>query len=550
MNLRACSLVAAAALAMAACSTTATNSSGEGSVAVEDGVGTTDGGGGGGSTGARAATASPDSSATDGAGGVVDGSSGAGADGSTGSSGSRGTGSDGSDGSDGSSGSGGSTGSGGSGGSGGAGGAGTPPAPTGAKLVQGSGPGYTEDEIYIGIQLVEDTGPAFAAVGAGGGNSVAPDEEGIAETMVDYINATGGMAGRTLVPVYHRTQVLSGTWASQAAASCAAFTQDNEVIAAVTSATGGSDSLWDCTSQRGVPVVERNIWPWDDPYFTDRPDMLYVPGKMSSSRWIDHYINGLDDLGFFEGATLGVLYFDGQPFERLMEAKFLPALERVGFDDPEVAAITRPPSVGDFGNMSAEINNALVRFRSSGVTHIVMLEWAGILPFFALPSADQQRYYPQWGFSSNDIPLTLNSFASQEQLANGQGVSWVPPTDVVLIELEDDPVRANREVKCREAYNGSGAGHHNGSMCDALLFLQFALNRATDLSAAGLATAVGNLGRDYQSPMALSTYLRSNPFHDGADAIRLFDWEPACATVEGEDLGCYQYVSALKAAPR
>lgn len=422
-----------------------------------------------------------------------------------------------------------------------------PPEPTGPQRVTGSGPGYTDTEIRVGIQLVVDTQAGFAAVGA---NAAAPDETGIAERMVEWINANGGIAGRTLVPVFHQTEALTGTWASQANATCASFTQDNEVVAAVTSATGGSDALWACTSERGLPLVERNIWPWDDQYFTSRPDMLYVPGKMSATRWVEHYVRGLKDLGFFDDATVGILHFDGQPFERIMDDLVLPELAAIGIDDPEIATITSPPSISAFGNMAGEINNALVRFRSRDVSHIMMIENAGILPFFALPSADQQRYYPQWGFTSLDIPATLNTIPAPDQLANGQGVSWVPPTDVPLVELEDDPDRAAREAPCREAYDGSNAGHHNGSMCDALLFLKAAFDRAGSLDAPGLAAAVRGLGMDYQSPMGVRTRFPGDQFYDGADAYRLFDWKDVCATVDGEDVGCYQYVSGPKDARR
>ncbi len=414
----------------------------------------------------------------------------------------------------------------------------------GLAKIHGSGKGFTENEINVGFQLVVDTEAGFQAVGAG---AVAPDETEIANTMIDWVNKHGGIAGRKVKPIFHTTEVLTGTWASQAEAACSTFTEDNKVVAAITSATGGSDALWACTSKKGTPLIERNSWLWDDQYYDKRPDMLFTPPRMSPNRWIGHWINGLKNIGFFKGAKVGLARFDGQPFDRLMTSTFKPALARAGVTLTHEAVMTTPPSIAGFGNLNAEISNAIVQMRTKGVTHVIFLQNAGILPFFWMPEADAQKWYPQYGLSTADIPLTLTGLAPQTQLENARGVSWMPPIDVPL--QNDDKQRAAREKVCHDILKGN-PGFHDGTMCDAMLFLKFSLDRATALSPAGLATAVKKLGTAYQSNMTVSSLMDGSHYYDGAAAVRYFGWKDFCAEQDGQRYGCFKFTSGPKAARR
>jgi hypothetical protein len=414
----------------------------------------------------------------------------------------------------------------------------------GLTKIHGSGKGYTENDINLGFQLVVDTEAGFEAVGAG---AVAPDERAIADDMVAWVNTHGGLAGRKVKPIFHTTEVLRGTGASQAEATCATFTEDNKVVAAITSATGGSDALWACTSKKGTPLVERNSWLWDDQYYDAKPDMLYTPPRMSPDRWISHWIAGLKNINFFKGAKLGVARFDGQPFDRMFTSRLKPALAKAGVSITHDAVLTTPPSIAGFGNMNAEISNAIVQMRTKGVTHVIFLQNAGILPFFWMPEADAQKWYPSYGLSTADIPLTLTGLAPQSQLENGVGVSWMPPIDVYLDN--DDPARQKREKVCHDIL-GNNPGFHDGTMCDSVLFLKYALDRATAISPSGLASAVKKMGTAYQSAMTVSSEMNGSKYYDGAAAVRYFGWKDFCEEVDGTRYGCFKFTSGPKAARR
>jgi ABC-type branched-subunit amino acid transport system substrate-binding protein len=413
----------------------------------------------------------------------------------------------------------------------------------GIRKIRGSGKGYTDTTINVGFQLVVDTEAGFKAVGAG---AVAPDETAIANTMIDWINKHGGIAGRKVRPIFHTTEILNGTWASQAEATCRTFTEDNKVVAAITSATGGSDALWACTSRKGTALVERNMWLWADKYYEQRPDMLYTPARMSPDRWIGHWLTGLKKTGFFKG-KLGVARFDGEPFDTLTRTRLKPALKKLGVTITHEAVLTTPPSIAAFGNMNGEISNAIVQMRTKQVDHVIFLQNAGSLPFFWLPEADAQKWYPQYGLSTADIPLTLTGLSPQTQLENAQGVSWTPPLDVPL--QNDDPQRAKREKVCYEIYKNN-PGFHNGTMCDAMLFLKFALDRATAISPDGLAAAVRRIGDTYQSPMTAFSFMNGSQYYDGAAGVRYFDWKTKCAVQDGEEYGCFKFTTGSIAARR
>jgi ABC-type branched-subunit amino acid transport system substrate-binding protein len=397
------------------------------------------------------------------------------------------------------------------------------------------GRGVTATSITIGIQVVTDTDAAFAAVGAAG----APSEQQNAQKMVDWINAHGGIAGRKVNPVYVGTQSTSGTWASQAQAACNSFANDSKVFAVIDSATGGTDALMSCLASKQIPMIERNIWVYDDVDYNKYAGYLYQPGKLSATRWVPAYIDGLAARGFFQGAKVGLVRFGGGVFDRLRNGVMKDALARNNVTLADEEILTSPASLSDFGNMNGEINNAIVKMRGAGVDHVIFLENAGEVPYFMMPAAEAQNWRPTYGLSSADIPLTLNGFVPQAQLHGSTVVSWTPPNDVAP---QFDSARNANNKLCKKIYGADG--FHTTSDCDALLFLQAALSRTKVLTDAGLRAAAAGLGTSYVSPMAVSSSLRSSVFFDGGAAVRYATFTDNCGSSNGQTYGCYKYVGS------
>ena len=385
------------------------------------------------------------------------------------------------------------------------------------------GTGVTEETITIGFQAGE-TGAAFAAVGA----ALQPAyEDEMAEALVDWVNATGGIRGRRLQAVIHETETTQGSFAAQAQRACSDFTEDNEVFAVVSSAVGGDDSMVACLHEKQTPLIERNTWVWDQTYFDEYPD-LYRPGHLRAEDGYRAYLEGLQQIGFFDGATVGLLRFDAPVFDRIMDGVVNPTMGRLGVDFNEYV-ISSPGGVGDFGGSGAEMGAAVLRMRGDGVTHVIMVENAGIMPFFFLKEAESQGYRPTYGFSTIDIPDTQASQGDANQLSGAVAIGWAPGIDAGDGDMPD--YETPNYLLCRQILSDAGvqniAAFYAQSQCDAVFMLRAALERAPALTREGFRAGVAALGESYASPYTIgSSYAAGKRW--GANTVRPLAYLDEC----------------------
>lgn len=414
--------------------------------------------------------------------------------------------------------------------------AGTSPRAAGAAAAAAAGVpegrGLTSKTITVGFQVSKDLQAGFAAVGA---NGSPPNESQIVDALVKWVNDTGGIAGRKLVALKHETDPTGGTWASQAQAVCADFTQDHKVFAVGSSPVGGSDALLNCLAPTGTPLIEQNLWLFDDQYYRQFPGMLYQPGRASPSRWAKAYVEGLDRTGFFKGATtkVGLLRFDAPVFARISNNVLKPTMARFGHRFDSEIAVREPAGISDFGGMAAEFNNAIVTMRGQGIDHVMFLENAGEMPFFFMQQADSQGYRPKYGLTSNDIPATLAGQESASQLNGATVVGWTPPNDVGY-DKSSGPNPAND--KCRQIMTKYGVTNQQGfyvqSLCDTVFFLRTVVPSIRSTAAASFAQAVAALGTSYDSPFTFRTRFSAGHY-DGAAAYRAAGYVGSCS--------CFRY---------
>lgn len=387
------------------------------------------------------------------------------------------------------------------------------------------GPGVTAETITIGFQAGE-VGAGFAAVGA---VSEPAYENEMARALVDWLNATGGIRGREVIGAYHETETSQGTFAAHSQQACAALIDDAGSFAVISSAVGGNDSMVACTHEKGVPLFELNTWLWDQPYFDEYPN-LYRPGHLRAEDGYRAYVEGLDDLGYFEGAKVGVLKFDDPVHNRMMDDVVGPALGRAGVTDYVVQEIGSPQGLSDFGAAGAQMGAAVLRFKSENVTHVLMVENAGIMPFFFLKEAESQEFRPIYGFSSIDIPQTQARQGDPNQLAGSLAVGWAPPIDF----YEEDIADADRTAAynlCRQILTDGGvenlAGFYAQSRCDAVFLLRAALEAAPALTADGLRAGVASLGETHDSGFTINaSYGPAKRW--GANTVRPLAYDNGC----------------------
>lgn len=386
--------------------------------------------------------------------------------------------------------------------------------------------GVTSKSILIGVETAKDINAATAAVGASTDN---PEEGAVAQAVIDYVNKHGGIAGRQVKAVFHEKDSTQGTWETHAAATCAAFTEDNHVFAAIDSSVGGNDSLASCLAQHGVPLMETDFWPFDAEAYKRLGHFLYQPSRMAPERAMAVYIDGLVSLGYFDkGANVGLIGFDAAPFQRMSAAmKARMAYHHLTLAD-ERTTIT-PHGVADFGELGAQISNAIISFRAKGVDHVIFSEYAGQLPFLFLKAADAQGFHPRYGFNSIS---RANTQASQgpASMTGAVNVGWLPTDDVdVSKEYRGGAFQTCMEAAHQGGISGSPSGQrlYTSIFCDALLFLKAGLEKATALTPAGFEDAVGRLGRSYDSPGTYATNFFPGR-HDGAAAVRYSKYDVGC----------------------
>lgn len=387
------------------------------------------------------------------------------------------------------------------------------------------GPGVTDTEIRLGFEVVSNLSAGFILVGAKG---APPAEENFVNELVTWVNKTGGLAGRKLVPVIQETDPTGGTWSTQAQAACATFTEDNKVLLAASSVVGGTDALWGCLSEKNTPLISQNLWFFDHKYYEAKPGLLYQPGRANPDRWGKAYVDGLFESHYFDNnAKVGLVRFDAPVFARVLNDVVKPRMKAHGLAFAEEIAISSPESIAGFSSASSQISNAILRLRAAGITHVMFLENAGILPFLFMPAAESQGYRPRYGLSSNDIPATQEGQVPLEQLEGSLAVGWLPPSDVDFNSIPKDNAAYNACINIVKAQGETNfSGFYLQPPCDTMFWLRAVFDRATDLTVDGIRAAAEQLAASYNSPLTFTTRFGAGRY-DGADSYRMIVFDHA-----------------------
>jgi hypothetical protein len=109
----------------------------------------------------------------------------------------------------------------------------------------------------------------------------------------------------------------------------------------------------------------------------------------------------------------------------------LPTLASMGHpvDASDVERWHFPESSADNGSTIAQIQSAVLRFRSDGVSHVLPME-INSLGFFAQP-AEAQHYRPRYGLSTaTEVQVFAGNLVPNSQLKGAIGLGWSPALDL------------------------------------------------------------------------------------------------------------------------
>ena len=424
-------------------------------------------------------------------------------------------------------------GSGGTGSVGGATGASTP-TPTGGRAV----PGVSDKQIKIGFVLPVRSGTATQF----GANGIVDPGPGPAKAVVAYVNAHGGIAGRTVVPVFFDYDTTTSTFSAESQAACAHFTDDDPVF--VVSGWGfDREVLLSCLAAKRTPMVKDSFILYDRDIYTRYRGYLYVPSSMSGERlsvWIDQ----LAAAKFFAPTSkIGLVRFDTPEHQRASNNVIRPRLAAAGFRLTDEVAIKNFDSAAQLGDVGAATQNAVLRFNSRGIDRVLILDTSSPLTLFFTTNAEGQHYRPRYGLSSYNYADFVAHNAPAQQFEGSLGVGWAPAGDAFFIDRQNPAVTQCLDILAKggvPAPTSGDAWSTQVRFCSHVFFLKQVLDRATQLSPQGMLDSAERLGSAFTSASTFATRLGPGRY-DGAAAVRLFSFDGGCT--------CFHYTTGNIATP-
>lgn len=352
------------------------------------------------------------------------------------------------------------------------------------------GIGVTAKDVFVGMTY---TTGSEAAAGAFGADVKVGDTKSYIDAAVKYVNSTGGIRGRRLTPVFAQEDATSGeNRDAQAQARCERFTVDNKVFAVLDSSP--RESFLACVQKTAINVAGFESNGYSQAQFRRYRDFFDV-NTLTVEQQYGALVPSLQRQNWFTGwntaagssapqvePVLGVLSVDDQRFKPVTEKVLLPALAKAGHpvSKDNVVYLFSGNSTSETSRTITEIQSAVLRFRSNGVTHVVIFDNNGGVTLFFGQNAENQNYRPRYGITTANYVQALieGGNLNPRQARGAAGLGYLPLID---LRPQDNPVdgpysNATRRL-CLDIYRKAGIDVSNFNaravafnFCDKILF--------------------------------------------------------------------------------
>jgi ABC-type branched-subunit amino acid transport system substrate-binding protein len=284
----------------------------------------------------------------------------------------------------------------------------------------------TKDKIKIGVSYVD-----LAAVRAAGVNRDHGDYEKAYQTVIDDLNAKGGVNGREIEPVYAAIDPIGTDPAQQA---CVKLTEDEKVFAVIGQFQGDAPLCY--IEQHKTPIVGGTI---TAEYLKRAKAPWYTlePSESDTALIVD----ALAKDGVFGKGKVGVV--DVAQEKSVVDDVVIPALKKNKVSTT-VAILNAPP--GDIPAGQAEMDTVLERFKTDKVKTILAVGGTGVLVAQRLAKTD---YKPRIAMTSQGpISAYLNTAGSDKSVLKGAiaGNLSYPYNDPALTKCRDKVATATGET--------------------------------------------------------------------------------------------------------
>lgn len=406
-----------------------------------------------------------------------------------------------------------------------------------------TGPGWDSQHVYIGFTTQNDitsAGHALAVNGLDFGNPGAD-----AQAVAAAINKSGGIFGRSLVPVLYdiKTTDLENNPAGTTQAICTAFTQDHKVAAVVTWNDGVNIvELASCLHNAHTVLIYPSLQYLADNSFVNQlaPDLVFTLGY-AADKMADVWVTRLLADGFFtKDSKVGLLYQDPSGFPIDFKSIMTAAMAQHGLSLTDSFAYRN--WYGNESGFSTDMQNAVLRFHSEGINRVLPMDSFGAI--FFMNSAQGQGYHPIYGVTSYDNPEPLTANVPAAQLQGSLGVGWDPTFDT---DQAHDPgnVEPGRTWCDRVIANAGQAPGSNRSgqymdymVCDSFRVLAFGAQTSGGLTDSAISQGIEQLQSNFPTAATFQTRFGVNQLL-GASRVRDLRYEGTCSCYIYSDNGLY-----------
>lgn len=401
------------------------------------------------------------------------------------------------------------------------------------------GPGITPSKIYFGIAHIE----AGAANNAAFGTPLDSDSRKPYNAMIEEVNKNGGILGREVVPLYFKIDANSAEPIDQQTQeACSYWTEDNEVFGILFD--DANKLLAECAKRAGAIQLPQFGGSLPEDY-ERYPQMFEIEG-LNLVRMGPVTVTGLDNQRYFgEEPKIGLVTWDAADSRATLERGFLPALKKEGLSPAAPPAYATPPQqVNDLAATSADINSAVLRFQSQGITHVLIVDGSaglcgeGCLTTLFLQRADKQEYLPRYGFNGRNVvkELQASGLVPARQLQRSVLVEWAD-----FDESYDEGWRLNKtRERCFAFMRKKGVPMENINQraaarfaCEQFWFIELVTSKldGAALNWSNFTRGVNSIEWSFPSVSNYAVHFSATQ-HDGVSAVRNAKFVNSCSCFE------------------
>ena len=383
--------------------------------------------------------------------------------------------------------------------------------------------------VQVGIPYVNQQEANTLTSGIGSGLESA-DDQAIYTQLIDQVNSQGGVLGHPIKPIFHTIDPTQSEpqWEQSA---CSDFVQDHHVLVALGAAA--SINYMRCVTQGGAAVLGAD---WSNLLQSEYQQLQWVeqPDAIALDRLARLQATQFKAEGLFSSPTpakVGVLYFDVPEFataESILEHSL--AAEGVKVVDRQ--AFNWVGSSQDVGATETQVQNAVLKFHSEGITQVIGVETnAWLIGFFGL-DASNQSYYPRYGYTSEEVLSNVAANVPAKELQGARFIGWWPAQD--LTDTSSYPAAARACIAFVNAHGqATTTGNERASAlgdCENVHYLVAALEAGGEpFSRASLLAGSRRLSAGNYQPDNTFGISETSANFDGVSQVRQGEWNSSCS---------------------